>query len=222
MKVSTYAEKKWGDCSQAVAYSLNFVQMCYTTNSYDEFFSIPCKTCETYKQEEDYRYSKSGFSKKDYYRLDFGGYGVSENLKVCMLDFGVPEKNFRPIYDKRHKAILGYQLTCDKILPSVSNKNGFLISKKCESCGHITYVFDYKLKNSSVYNGLGYPEYTTKEAISYLDVIASPMENRKAVYISLNLYRFLIEKYPRLECRPVFIGDVYDDPEYIRIKNSKE
>ena len=40
------------------------------------------------------------------------------------------------------------------------------------------------------------------------------------VIISLELYNYLIEKYPRLECRPVFLGNVKDDPEYKKIKQS--
>ena len=36
---------------------------------------------------------------------------------------------------------------------------------------------------------------------------------------SLEIYNYLIEKYPRLECRPVFLGNVKDDdPEYKRLK----
>ena len=38
--------------------------------------------------------------------------------------------------------------------------------------------------------------------------------------ISLELYNYLIEKYPRLECRPVFLGNVKDDPEFKKIKQS--
>lgn len=41
------------------------------------------------------------------------------------------------------------------------------------------------------------------------------------VIISLELYDYLIKKYPRLECRPVFIGNIKQDKEYIRVNNLK-
>lgn len=36
----TYAEKKWGDCSKAVAYQFNFVKLVYgyPTDCYDDYF----------------------------------------------------------------------------------------------------------------------------------------------------------------------------------------
>ena len=50
MMTMTYAEKNWGDCSNAVAYSLNFVQICYLADSkgWSDFFTSSCISCERY------------------------------------------------------------------------------------------------------------------------------------------------------------------------------
>lgn len=85
----TYAEKHWGDCSNAVAYQFNFVKLCYgyPSDCYNDYFEL-CPKCESViKQKRDYEYPKSSFSKnKDYYLLDTYDSGVSEKLKrICLI-----------------------------------------------------------------------------------------------------------------------------------------
>ena len=67
-----------------MAYSLNFVQICYAYGSdrYMDYFEL-CPKCEhEIRQIKPYEYPKSGFSKKDYYLLDTYEYGVSDKLKA--------------------------------------------------------------------------------------------------------------------------------------------
>lgn len=43
----TYAEKKWGNCSKAVAYQFNFVKLVYrySADCYDDYFYL-CPKCK--------------------------------------------------------------------------------------------------------------------------------------------------------------------------------
>ena len=44
--MATFAEKKWGNCNNAVAYQFNFIQFCYgyETDCYDDYYSL-CDKC---------------------------------------------------------------------------------------------------------------------------------------------------------------------------------
>ena len=109
----TFAEKTWGDCKNAVAYQLNFIQLCYGYDSdcYNDYFNI-CPHCgHAVSQKKDYEYPKSGFSKKDYYLLDTYDCGVSCELMEYMLSFGIIRGNFRPVFTRNHNILLGYQIT---------------------------------------------------------------------------------------------------------------
>lgn len=71
------------------------------------------------------------------------------------------------------------------------------------------------------YNGAGNPVYMSKEAYEKMEHIncLDGQIGSYTVIISLELYNYLIKKYLRLECRPVFLGNVKDDdPEYKRLK----
>lgn len=154
--MSTYAEKKWGDCSKAVAYELNFVQLCYTTGSrrWDEDYEIICPYCENTKQKGDFVYPKGSFSKKDYFQLDYYVFGVSENLKNDFLDFGVNEDNFRPIKSAKDNTILGWQIASKKILPPLFEENGRYLEFSCNHCGVQRYELRDDLCSTEAYNGL--------------------------------------------------------------------
>lgn len=216
----TYAEKKWGDCSKAVAYQFNFVKLVYrySADCYDDYFYMCPKCKNEIKQKKDYEYPKSSFPKnKDYYLLDTYDSGVSEKLKNDMLEFGIAESNFRPIYSRKHNEILGYQVTPKNILPSITENNAERQIFYCEHCK--TKKFEVDDSYFDAYNRLGYPVYVSKEAFDKMEHIncLDGEVGSYTVIISLELYNYLIEKYPRLECRPVFIGNVKNDPEYKRL-----
>lgn len=217
----TYAEKIWGDCSEAVAYELNFVQMCYASESASwlDYYDVLCDKCNKIKQRKDFVYPKGSFSKKDYYILDFYCYGVSEKLKQDMISFGVSENIFRPIYSSRGNLVLGYQIVPINILPPIYKENGMSETSCCRQCGRKIYEIKDDLCSTEAYGGLGYPTYITQEALNKIQDVNGLYENNDNVIISLSLYNHLIEKYPRLECRPVFLGSVYNDGEYIRLHN---
>ena len=213
----TYAEKKWGNCSNAVAYQFNFVKLVYrySADCYDDYFYLCPKCKNEIKQKKDYEYPKSSFPKnKDYYLLDTYDSGVSEKLKNDMLKFGVAENNFRPIYSRKHNEILGYQVTPKNILPSITENNAERQIFYCKHCK--TKKFEVDDSYFEAYNRLGYPVYISKEAFDKMEHIncLDGEVGSYTVIISLKLYNYLIEKYPRLECRPVFLGNVKDDPEY--------
>ena len=65
--MKTYAEKNWGDCSKAVAYNLNFTQMCYSPGNVprSEFYKVACNNCLRDEQHKEFEYRKSDFSKKE-------------------------------------------------------------------------------------------------------------------------------------------------------------
>ncbi len=215
----TYAEKIWGDCRDAIAYSLNFVQICYLANNkgVSDFFTSSCDFCECYDlQTKDLEYPKSNFSKKDYYYLDIGYYGVSEKMYNDIIYFGVSKNNFNPIYNSHQSAILGYQITPQHILPPVFDVNGVEEIKICNKCGKKNYEYFDETKNDIAYNKLGYPLYLTENAFKNLKDINITFEGQDTI-ISLNLYNYLIKKYPKLECRPVFVGKISQDKEYIRL-----
>ncbi|MGN1442948.1 MAG: hypothetical protein ACI4XE_03775 [Acutalibacteraceae bacterium] len=219
--MKTYAEKNWGDCSKAVAYSLNFVQLCYAYESdcYADYFEL-CSSCgHEIRQIKPYEYPKSGFSKKDYFLLDTYEYGVSDKLKADMIAFGVPSEIFKPVYTRKHDIILGWYLAPETTLPEVYKLNCMSKNVICRDCGYTLYEYDESACTNEVYGGLGYPFYIDEKALSALDSIAKTTEyGNRDVLISLDLYNFLIEKYPRLECRPVFLGNIRNDPEFLRVK----
>lgn len=219
----TYAEKKWGDCSKAVAYQFNFVKLVYgyPTDCYDDYFYLCPKCKNEIKQKKDYEYPKSSFPKnKDYYLLDTYDSGVSEKLKNDMLEFGIAESNFRPIYSRKHNEILGYQVTPKNMLPSITENNAEKQIFYCEHCK--TKKFEVDDSYFDTYNRLGCPVYISKEAFDKMEHIncLDGEIGSYTVIISLELYNYLIEKYSRLECRPVFIGNIKDDPEYKRLNQS--
>ena len=221
--MKTYAEKNWGDCSKAVAYNLNFVQMCYSPGNAqrNEYYTIMCDVCEREQQSKDFEYRKSDFSKKDYFILDYLCYGVSEELKDDMIAFGLNENNFRPIYKRNSDVILGYQIVADNILPDMTGINGKYKFSECDVCNHKCYELQDELQATEAYDGLGYPVYLTEEAYKEIQHINCLYEDHDDIIISCSLYDFLIKKYPRMECRPVFIGTVYEDSEYLRLSNIK-
>lgn len=216
--MKTFAEKHWGDCSKAVAYQLNFVQMCnsYPTDCYNDYYEL-CPECGSdMRQNRDYEYPKSSFSKKDYYQLDTYDMCVSEKLKKDMFAFGIAEDNFRPVYTRKHDVVLGYQIAPKNVLPSIADYNAEEQIFHCKKCGirkfEIAKAYDDAYFAS--YNRLGTPVYISNEVYEALQDINCCYEERCNVIISLDLYNYLIEKYPRLECRPVFIGNIKDDPEF--------
>lgn len=219
MMIMTYAEKNWGDCSNAVAYSLNFVQICYLADNkgWSDFFTSSCNLCERYDvQIKNLQYPKSRFSKKDYYYLDIGYYGVSSNLYNDMVNFGVSEENFKPIYNSDKTLILGYQIVPIHILPPIFDKNYMTEVDVCHKCGCKIYDYSFDSNNDIAYNRLGYPVYITEKALENIKSLNGTFENIDII-ISLDLYEYLIKKYPKLECRPVFVGDLKQDREYIRL-----
>lgn len=219
----TYAEKKWGNCGKAVAYQFNFVKLVYrySADCYDDYFYLCHKCKNEIKQKKDYEYPKSSFPKnKDYYLLDTYDSGVSEKLKNDMLEFGIAENNFRPIYSRKHTEVLGYQVTPKNMLPSITENNAERQIFYCKRCN--TKKFEVDDSYFDAYNRLGYPVYISEEAYEKTEHIncLDGEVGSYTVIISLELYNYLIEKYPRLECRPVFLGNVKDDPEYKRLNQS--
>ncbi len=195
--------------------------MCYISRDWSRFYDITCDECEHDVQSKPFEYSKATFSKKDYYILDMLVYGVSEKLKNDMLSFGISEDVFRPIYTKKHDIILGYQIVPKNILPLTYKENGMYEFTKCKKCGRIQYELYDEIAFMKVYNDLGFPVYITQDALDTMEDINGLGERpENDIIISLDLYNYLIEKYPRLECRPVYIGNVYEDKEYLRIKKS--
>lgn len=215
----TYAEKKWGNCEKAVAYQFNFVKFIYgySTDCYDDYFYL-CPECKSeIMQIKDYEYPKSSFSKnKDYYLLDTYDSGVSEKLRKDMLDFGIAEDNFRPIYSRNHNEILGYQVTPQNMLPSITENNAQKQVFYCEKCKTKKYEVDDSYFET--YNRLGCPVYMSEEALKKMEHIncLDGEVGSYTVIISLELYNYLLKKYPRLECRPVFLGNIKQDKEYIK------
>ncbi len=219
----TFAEKNFGDCSKAVAYALNFVQMCYSYGSdcYDDYYDC-CQYCDSsIRQSRDYEYPKSTFSKKDYYILDTYDFGVSEKMKNEMMSFGISEENFRPIYTRKHDVPIGYQITPVNKLPCIDSTNAMELKSYCPHCqvGLHEVIDDRSIE---AYGGLFPPYYISEEVFSKMTHINKIETDVAActVFISLELYNYLLEIYPRLECRPVFIGDVKNDPEYKRVTKS--
>lgn len=221
--MKTFAEKTWGDCSKAVAYQFNFVKLVYrhSADCYDDYFYLCSKCKNEIKQKKDYEYPKSSFPKnKDYYLFDTYDSGVSEKLRNDMIEFGISEKNFRPVYPRNHSEILGYQVTPKNMLPSITENNAEKQIFYCKHCK--TKKFEVDDSYFDTYNRVGCPVYISKEAFDKMEHIncLDGEIGSYTVIISLELYNYLIEKYPRLECRPVFLGNVKDDPEYKKIKQS--
>lgn len=210
--MKTFAEKNWPDTELAVAYSLNFVQMCfrYDSDTWSDFYESCCKHCSDYSiQKRDFECPKSGFSKKDYFILDTCDYGISEKVKNDLIDFGIDDCNFRPIYTRGHKLILGWQISPQYVLSPTYNVNGFFKKLICKECDFYKYERFEKYTDSYLFNGYGYPHFITKEALEQLNGFHLAYTSDKlCVYISKKIYQMLVQKYPRIECRPVFLGSI--------------
>ncbi len=214
-----YAEKIWGDCRSAVAYSMNFVQICYLSDSkgFSDFFTSSCDICESYDiQIKSLEYPKSRFSKKDYFYLDIGYYGISNKMYNDIINFGISKDNFKPIYSSNKDIVLGYQIIPQHVLSPVFDVNGMEEYVVCDKCRKSSYEYCDDTQNDIAYNKLGYPIYITKNAFENLEDLNGTFENQDII-ISLELYNYLIDKYPKLECRPVFVGNIKQDKEYIRL-----
>lgn len=222
--MKTFAEKTWGDaCKRAVAYSLNFVQMCYGYGSdgHETYFESVCSHKEDYSiQVKDFEYPKGGFSKKDYYVLDWLEYGVSEQLKTDLLKYGITEENFRPIYTRKHDVILGWQISPQTILSPTYQVNGQNKICCCSECEYYIYEHKDEIPVFEINDGFGPPYFITQEALDVLNEVSIALTDDKlSVYISQSLYEYLLQKYPRIECCPVLLGNI---DEYLsNIKNDK-
>lgn len=215
--MKTYAEKHWGNCNEAVAYNLNFVQMCYgyDSDASADFYSSKCPHVDELSiQIRDFETPKGGFPTKDYFQLGIGGYGVSEKLKRDMIEFGVEEENFRPIYTRKHDIILGWQIKPVHILPPIYHYNGGIEIIKCPICNIREYDHIEEVAFWKSYNRLGFPVYISEEVLRNMNAINGTYEDPRDVIISLDLYKYILIKYPRIECRPVFLGDVTQDKEF--------
>ncbi len=220
--MATFAEKNWGDCSKAIAYEFNFVQMCYGYDSdcYDDYYNLCPKCGYATTQARDYEYPKSGFSKKDYYLLDTYDFGVSHKLKEQLISFGISEENFRPIFTRKHDIILGFHLTPVHTLDSIEKINNIKSKIRCNYCNRIEY--EWPEEHLAVYDRLGYPLYVSENELTQINThhIVKTFEQHDVI-ISLELYNLLLKNYPRIECRPVFLGDITNDPEYIRLHKNE-
>lgn len=147
---------------------------------------------------------------------------MSEKLRNDMIEFGISEKNFRPVYPRNHSEILGYQVTPKNMLPSITENNAEKQIFYCKYCNKKVFELEDDDYYDDAYNRLGCPVYMSKEAYEKMELIncLDGEIGSYTVIISLELYNYLIEKYPRLECSPVFLGNVKDDPEFKKIKQS--
>ena len=215
----TYAEKKWGDCSNAVAYEFNFSKICIVNGDYwlQSFKSSTWHDIHYDVQISSYMYPKGKIPKNDYYTLIGSHSGVSKRLMNDMIEFGVNRDNFLPIFSKTEKSqILGYSILAKNILPPIYQNNWMHPVGYCDMCDIKTYEYIGESYMLDAYNGMGYPTYIPQEASEKLMDINRTFEFESDTIISLDLYNYLIKKYPKLECRPVFIGNLCDDKEFIR------
>ncbi len=145
---------------------------------------------------------KGGFSKKDYFQLDIDGFGVSEKLKTHLLEYGLSETLFRPVYTKRHDTVLGYQLIPKTVLPEICEFNNIRALSTYPVCGtkcyeNFGYIGDYSVDgdfDERAYSGLGYPTYISSEISDIInrEKIVKTVEFSDVI-ISLDLYNFLIK-----------------------------
>lgn len=221
--MKTFAENKWGNCKNAVAYTIRFTGITYgyDCDGFYDYHKSMCPYCNYNEiQTRDYEYPRSIFSKKDFVFLDTYEYAVSPKIYNDMLEFGISPDNFRPIYNRNQKELLGYQLTPSKRLSDNREINGYIAVAQCEHCGTKYYELASDISHIDAYKGYGYPTYIDENTLSELKHIAYVLNNE--VIISLELYNYLIEKYPKFQCCPVFIGDIRQDREYIRLHDTTE
>lgn len=222
--MKTFAEKNWGDCSKAVAYQLNFVKLCYCNQMHYDFWKSDCPQCDIKEiQFRNYEYPKSSIpKKKDYFQTDINyDMAVKQELMECMLEFGVSKDNFKPIYTKNQTEILAYQIMPTTRLNALADENGYKIIEHCDYCGSSKYEVVDEILSDCVYKRTGYPLYINEAELSKLKDIAV-VDGYNDVIISLGLYNHILSKYPKFECRPVFLGSVYNDKEYIRYHDLDE
>lgn len=222
--MKTYAERKWDKCNDAVAYALCFTGMCYGNGYYEDYYKSICDKCDlNMVQVEDYIFPKSSIPKnKAHFLLDIAyDKAVKPELMEYMLEYGISKDNFRPIYTRNHQEIIAYQITPTKKLGSIASENGYKVIKKCTHCGAKKYELDDELYSLNVYDGMGYPLYINETELAKLEDIAICSELNDII-ISLDFYTYLLKEYPKIECRPVFLGDVYHDNEYIKMYDTNE
>ena len=89
---------------------------------------------------------------------------MSEKLRNDMIEFGISEKNFRPVYPRNHSEILGYQVTPKNMLPSITENNAEKQIFYCKYCNKKVFELEDDDYYDDVYNRLGCPVYMSKEA----------------------------------------------------------
>ncbi len=174
----TFAQKNWGDCSKAVAYELNFVQQCdgYENETYYDYFAEDCDCGLKTHQIKNLQSPKDGFSKKDYFELAIGGFGVSEKLKNNLVSYGIDESFFSPVTTKVN-TLLGYQLVPKTYLPHIYGLNDTRVIYTCPKCGEqkfevMYYGGDYDIDSefdNRAYNGMGYPTYICEDSLKIIN-----------------------------------------------------
>ena len=131
------------------------------------------------------------------------------------MHYGVNEDDFRPIYTRNHNRILGWQVAPRNVIYGLGEINGFHKTLKCKDCNYFSYEVNDDVDNCDAYNGLGYPEYIDRESLKSIRSIARVAETG-SILIPVQTYEELLKTYPRIECRPVFLGNVYEDEEYLK------
>ena len=199
-------EKRYPNISQAVAFRIAFAPMAYKYGNvgWDDIERYVCERCGLTEQYADFLAPKSTF-KKEFAILDTYHYGVSANVRKELIEnFDVTEDDFRPCRNKSGDIVF-YQITPVHTMLPLESVNRTRRLKPCKKCGSIQYrEKEYKNEN-------GYPySFITQEALDDLHDLNVTYEKYEMHLpywvISRRVYDFLIERYPRMNFEPVFLG----------------
>ncbi|MBO8462979.1 MAG: hypothetical protein IAC13_03490 [Firmicutes bacterium] len=197
-------EKK--DYERAVSYKINFLQggYFYVEDERTDYIKPCCKqaswefdTCLYQGQE---LILTSEVEKKSYARLPIG-YGVSEEVKKLLLEYGADEEDFTEIKNKQGKVVF-YQLTPKNVITGFSSDNDISVEDECSHCGQKRYGDKEKTK----------PYYMSESTLRQLTMLnrteeMSGLELEPWYIVNKETYLLLKKHYKRMQFEPIFLKE---------------
>lgn len=217
--MKTFSNKNWPkEDENAVAYALNFVSMAYGYDNdiHEDYFKSCCDKCKSvFIHYKDFEIPKASI-KKPYFQLDWYFYGVSEDLKNRIIEYGIDDKEndvFRPIWTRKHDKPIGYSIEPKHILnDTIFKENNHDLIVKCSAHDILwSKTKDDDFEARKAYNGL--PVFVSENVLkdihdfNYTKEFYGPGGYLvRSVIVSKRMADFIIQLYPHAEFRPVIIG----------------
>ena len=197
------------DMEKAVGYIPIPNRICFEYDDSDDVFEPVCNKCYINKQVRDLEIRPYGAIKKyaneyaSFYNEENDAFIVSKLLYKSLLDNGINQKYFRPVYTRKDKKTpLAFQIVSESCI-----LEGGLIDKNynlsiCEVCGNQSRLYAHKKSYA--------PKIITEQALNQMKDVNMTYEyygQTRMLVISKALYELIIEKDKKAKFLPVFLEE---------------